>query len=577
MKIYMADFETRAGEKAIEENKTYVWAWGLMELFNPDNVITGNTIKNFINICSRLGDSLIYFHNLKFDGNFIVDYLLRNGYKHVTERKLGKGEFSTVISESGVWYEVKFCTGYRNTITVHDSLKKLPFNVRQLGKAFNTKKQKLELEYEDEREERHVMSAEEIEYLANDIAVVREALEIQYNEGMEKMTIGSDCLNTFIEMFGGKEKFRKWFPVLDSHEDAFVRKSYKGGWCYVNKKGHFTGVNGYTADVNSLYPSMMHSMSGNVYPYGKGIYYEGCYQPIEGYPLFVQRIVVEFELKPGYLPTVQVKGSPLYPGNEWIAKTVEPLEITLTSVDLELLFEHYDIISIRYVDGYAYQAGKGFFDEYINKFMEIKMNSKGAIRTLAKLFLNNLYGKFAMKIEQADKIPYMGNDNKLHFRIGELQPKPGVYIPVGAFVTAYSRRFTITAAQKNFEIFCYADTDSIHCIDEPKGITIDDVHLCAWKLESRWTEANFVRQKTYAERLDLIGPGEFWDLKCAGMDDESKKEFLHMINRGEKTIEDFNIGLVIKGKKLRPTQAIGGVILTPTDYTMNRNNFICRF
>lgn len=573
----MADFETRAGEKAIEENLTYVWAWGLMDLFNPENVITGNTIQNFINICSKLGDALIYFHNLKFDGNFVVDYLLRNGYTYSTERRLHKGEFSSVISESGVWYEVKFCTGYKNTITLHDSLKKLPFSVRQIGKAFNTKKQKLELEYEDEREERHVMSKEEIEYLANDIAVVAEALEVQYNEGMEKMTIGSDCLNTFIEMFGGKEKFRKWFPVLNPEEDAFVRKSYKGGWCYVHRKGHFSDVNGYTADVNSLYPSMMHSQSGNIYPYGEGVHYDGCYTPDPQYPLFVQKIIVEFELKPGYLPTVQVKGSPLYPGNEWLKETVEPLELTLTSVDLELLFEHYNIITIEYIDGYKYAAGKGFFDAYINKFMEIKMTAKGAIRTLAKLFLNNLYGKFAMRIEQADKTPYIGEDNKLHFRLGDLQPKPGVYIPVGTFVTAYSRRFTIRAAQANYNIFCYADTDSIHCLDEPKGITIHDCNLCAWKLESRWTEAKFVRQKTYAERLDQCGPGEFWDIKCAGMDEESKKEFLHMINRGEKTIDDFDVGLTIHGKKLKPTQAIGGVILTPTDYTLNANNFICRF
>lgn len=577
MTIYMADFETRAGDRAISEGVTFVWAWGLVELGKPESRVTGNTIADFITYCRHLGDCVIYFHNLKFDGNFVVDYLLRNGFNHTTERHLKRGQFSTVISESGVWYEVKFCTGYRNTITLHDSLKKLPFTVRQIGEAFGTEKRKLFLDYEGEREEGHILTQDEAEYLMADVDVVREALEIQYSEGMEKMTIGGDCLNTFISMFGGKEKFRKWFPVLDKDEDAFIRRAYKGGWCFVAKPGHFKCVDGYTADVNSLYPSMMHSMSGNAYPFGKGIYYEGCYKMDPAYPLFCQRVVVEFRLKVGYLPTIQVKGSPLYPSNEWLTETLEPLELVLTSVDLELLFEHYEIISIAYIDGYKYQAGKRFFDSYIDRFMEIKMHEKGAKRQLAKLFLNNLYGKFAMRIEQAEKIPFIGDDNRLHFRIGEMHDKPGVYIPIGAFITAYSRRFTIKAAQQNYDIFCYADTDSIHCIGKPEGIVIDDVKLCAWKLESRWTEAKFVRQKTYAERIDMCGPGEFWDLKCAGMDEESKKEFSHMINKGVCDIEAFDIGLTIKGKKLRPVQAVGGVILEPTDYTMNKNNFLFKF
>ena len=224
-----------------------------------------------------------------------------------------------------------------------------------------------------------------------------------------------------------------------------------------------------------------------------------------------------------------------------------------------------------------YQAGQGFFDDYINKYMKIKANSTGAIRTLAKLFLNNLYGKFGTKCEQAEKIPYIGDDDLLHFRLTEIHDKPAVYIPIAAFITAYSRRFTIKAAQQNYEIFCYADTDSIHCLDTPTGITVHNSDLCAWKIESEWNEAQFVRQKTYAERLDICGPGEFLDIKCAGMVEESKKELIHMINRGEKTIEDFDIGLVIPGHKLRPMQAKGGVILVETDYTLHEGNYILSF
>ena len=45
---------------------------------------------------------------------------------------------------------------------------------------------------------------------------------------------------------------------------------------------------------------------------------------------------------------------------------------------------------LEILDGCWFYAEKGIFDDYINKYMEIKMNSKGARRTEAKLFLNNL-------------------------------------------------------------------------------------------------------------------------------------------------------------------------------------------
>ena len=568
MRIFSADFETRAGDAALLEGRTYVWAWCLIDL-QTNEEITGNTIEHFIAVTSKLGNCLIYFHNLKFDGSFIVYELLTKGYKHTQEFRPKKGEFSTVISESGVWYEVTYCTGYRNTVTIHDSLKKLPFSVREIGKAFKTQAQKLELEYELEREERHIMTPEEREYLLNDVRVITEALNIQYDEGMDHMTIGADCLARYVDMLGGLKEFRKHFPVLEAEEDHFIRRSYKGGWCFVLRPGYYENVDGYTADVNSLYPSMMHSSSGNYFPIGKGVYYKGEYKKDPFYPLYVQHVIVEFELKHGYLPTVQVKGSPEYPANEWLRETKGPLELYLTNVDLELLMSHYDIIYLSYIDGYKYQAGIGLFDKYIDHFMSIKMHEKGALRALAKLFLNNLYGKFATKIEQADKIPFIGEDEKLHFKLGELHSRDPIYIPIGTFVTAYARRFTITAAQKNYDIFCYADTDSIHCTAKPEGIEIDDARMSCWKLESRWNKAKFVRQKTYAELVD-----DEWDIKCAGMDKESKDEFRRMMNDGEKTIADFDIGLTIEGKKLRPKQVKGGVILEPTLYTMHESNFL---
>ena len=75
--------------------------------------------------------------------------------------------------------------------------------------------------------------------------------------------------------------FKEMFPNLygDNYvlnEDIFgsksageyIRKSYRGGWCYVKKL--YQGIkvgSGCVADVNSLYPSVMQDKN-NTYPVG---------------------------------------------------------------------------------------------------------------------------------------------------------------------------------------------------------------------------------------------------------------------------------------------------------------------
>ena len=43
---------------------------------NEDNLIIGNNIDSFFEFCMEQKNPEIYFHNLKFDGEFIISYLL---------------------------------------------------------------------------------------------------------------------------------------------------------------------------------------------------------------------------------------------------------------------------------------------------------------------------------------------------------------------------------------------------------------------------------------------------------------------------------------------------------------------
>jgi hypothetical protein len=234
----------------------------------------------------------------------------------------------------------------------------------------------------------------------------------------------------------------------------------------------------------------------------------------------------------------------------------------------------------------------------MEKYKTMKMNNKGALRELAKLFLNNLYGKMASSTDSSFKVAYIKEDYSIGFMTCiENSKKPG-YIPVGSAITSYARNFTIRAAQKNYygknkSGFIYADTDSIHCDlpwDKVKGVTIHDKNFCCWKPESCWDVGIFARQKTYIEHIvkenlqDIEKP--YFNIKCAGMpkkcknlfelsmqgfrpkeDDENytdeEKEFL----KTTRKLDDFTIGLCVPGK-LRPKRIRGGILLVETPYKM---------
>lgn len=99
MNIYAADFETTT-----EENDCRVWAWGLTNIYETNKIRYGNSIESFIDYISEL-DGRIYFHNLKFDGRFLLDWLLRNGYDW-RQKPNDEKTFGTLISEMGVFYSI---------------------------------------------------------------------------------------------------------------------------------------------------------------------------------------------------------------------------------------------------------------------------------------------------------------------------------------------------------------------------------------------------------------------------------------------------------------------------------------
>lgn len=602
-KYYVCDFETTVYKG---QQYTEVWAAAVVEL-NTEDVVILHSIQDFLGYIFSLNVNIVgYFHNLKFDGNFIIDWLLRNDYKwnRVAEGKMKTNEFKCAISDRGAWYTITIKKG-QTVIEFRDSLKLLPFSVKRIGKSFKTAHKKLDMEYEGFRYAGCEITEKEKEYIANDVLVVKEALEIMFERGHQKLTIGSCCLEEFKSTYD-KTDFKNFFPNLteieidpdlygESNADAYIRHSYRGGYCYLVKgKENKIYDNGWTADINSSYSSNMSSESGNYYPVGKPMFWKGDIPKEADNKYYFVRIRCRFNIKEGMLPTVQIKGTLLYNGTDYLTtsdyydyqsgtykryymkqgvKHDSYVTMTMTCVDYELFLKHYNTIDLEVLDGCYFMKAIGLFDEYMYKYKEIKENSVGAERELAKLYLNNLYGKFAANDSSSYKVPYINSKNVLGFEIVEEHEKKPGFIAVGSAITSYARRFVINAAQANFhgvdkDGFIYCDTDSIHCSGKPeevKGIRIHPTSFCAWKLESYWDKAVFVRQKTYMEHVTHVNGEEvepFYNIRCAGMSEDAKQEFLDKYD-----ITDFKEGLKLN-EGLKPVRMPGGIVLEKKGYHM---------
>ena len=654
-RYFVGDFET-----TVFKGQTYteVWASACVEMNTEDVVIHHSIGETFEYLVGLKSNVIIYYHNLKFDGSFWLSYLLtelkfKQAYNSLNEEgtnvewqkqaDMKNNTFSYLISDMGSWYNITIKVNNKY-IKIVDSLKLLPFSVAQIGESFKTKHRKSAIEYTGIRYAGCPITEEEQGYIANDVLVVKEALEIMFSQGHNKLTIGSCCLEEFKHTWF-KEEYESLFPDIYAYEidretygyvsaGEYIRKSYRGGWCYLVKgKEDKVFYNGTTADVNSLYPSVMSSVSGNKYPTGKPTFWHGNFIPPiaeDGNHYYFVRIKTRFNIKPGYLPFIQAKHNPMYIGTEnletsdiydsetgkyyskymWNGEVRDTrMTMTVTMTDLKLIQEHYNLEDYEIIDGCFFNAYSGLFDEYMEKYKRQKQTSKGALRQLAKLFLNNLYGKMASSTCSSFKVAFVKDDGSIGFFTVEAYDKKPGYIPIGSAITSYARDFTIRAAQKNYHGkdkpgFIYADTDSIHCDLAPEdivGIKVDDTEYCCWKLESCWDYAYFTRQKTYIEHVthenQIPVDKPYLEIKCAGMPEKCKDLFAKSLESTPEKVEewsketirgtdipkytqeeidffsvrrsltDFNVGLKVPGKLL-PKRIKGGVLLTETTYEM---------
>ena len=69
---WTADFETTSHKNLEQDGCVRVWLWSLVGVEHGEQY-HGYTIKSFLSKVKSLKCKRVFFHNLKFDGRFIVD------------------------------------------------------------------------------------------------------------------------------------------------------------------------------------------------------------------------------------------------------------------------------------------------------------------------------------------------------------------------------------------------------------------------------------------------------------------------------------------------------------------------
>lgn len=511
-------------------------------------------------------DATIYFHNLKFDGSYLLDYFCRSGYvwKDSPREVKTAGEMYFLITDSGVWFMGKVILKNGRRLDFRDSFKKIPLSVRTIGESYKLPILKGEIDYTMPRPVGYTPTDEEIAYIHNDTEIVARALKIHFDEGLTELTAPADAFKFLKSTVCDSYRKLGIMSMRDKEHpeiDAFCRKAYCGGISWVNPdiKEKTVGA-GVVYDVNSLYPSVM---LNNPYP----VYYPTkiqSYTELSGF-LWIASFKVKAKRKPGKLPTLRAN-------NAWVENSFTGV-VTLTSVDYDLMLENYDV-ECDFIEGYRWaHSDDQLFTEFVTYWGNRKMQHTGGLRQIDKLMLNSCYGKFGLNPDRIQKRavydpitrtvkypPYRdANNNKL------VKHEKANNVAIAAFVTAYARRelcWGVNASRG----FCYCDTDSVHLAEYTNELTGEhikpefngEVHptkLGAWKRESEFIRAKFLRQKTYIEEE----PDGYLEVKACGMP-QACKELV--------TWENFKIGAKFPGK-LMPKVRPGGIELVESEFTIH--------
>jgi hypothetical protein len=386
-----------------------------------------------------------YFHNLTFDGQFLLDRLVKPKFSDYKITPIIKGSRIiqiSIVKNNNSWY-------------IRDSYAILPSSLKSLTYSFDVEHKKMEIDDLSEM-------IDNPEYNKFDCLGLYEVLE-KYMATLGNQ-LGLTTASTAMQAF--RHKYLKKPIVKSDWCEPTIRKSYYGGRVEIFRFNLDPERKFYLYDVNSLYPSVM---AENLFPTGsmkmvspgdidkEGITYARVrdYQLYPLLPITVDKKMMFFDdKKEGWYTNVELRYLRGLHSNDI---TVEPIKSIVTD-RADYIFKDYVL------DLYA-------------KRQEAKAAGNKVMDLTCKLLLNSLYGKFGQRMDHTKihinpkdirgLVPF-GNSENIFF--SEERSRASYILPViSAYVTAYARvkmHKYFRACGRHIERLYYSDTDSL-IVDKP--------------------------------------------------------------------------------------------------------------
>lgn len=618
--MYVADFETCDADKSFKiDDKTgeeikeqRVWLAGFKNLETGESSYFNN-LDDFMKTVLARGDNMnteYAFHNLKYDGSYIIPWLFQNDYTVSLDKPQPK-EFSVLVDDRNAWYSITIQVTKRRKVLIWDSLKLFPTALEYLPDIYSTPTHKIIEDqdwYKEKRPVGYQPNDRDMHYFKNDLQVPFEALNkhIEMFDLRFKKTQASQSFYNFTESF----KAWKWrFPALTTEQDTAIRTSYWGGISYVPKdKAGLDFFNVGVFDINSSYP---HKAAEKKLPYGNCVaeYGEGYHPDMSKF--WVAEALVEFKLKEGCLPCIPSKAiseggiveDKDTDNDKWLDDSEGIVKMTFSNIDFHTIHSSYDFKVWRWSWSmhWAWKIQKEVA-KFVYKNNDIKVeNSKLAkaekakgeacdphrlayymtMRNRAKIDNNSFYGKFGEDIIKEGKTPYIEENEEGQEeivwkvdRIEEQGERARKFLPVAIAITAWGRQQLVTMANILGEHFLYCDTDSIHYLRSGENkidkatkdgiFVVDPEKLGAWKLEGIMKRGRYLRAKCYMEENE---EGEI-EATVAGLPaDKHTGQFSK--SRSCLNWDNFYLGHIVpveQANKLRTVRTPTGNKLLPTGF-----------
>jgi hypothetical protein len=553
----VADFETIGKEQYLIEKRSRIYLYQIKSLDKSFNEV-GLTIEDFFDDLESLPDNAtVYFHNLSFDGEFILWYLIENGFVYDEENELPY-TFVNITTELLVHYLIKCVLPNGNKVQFRCSYRMLPTSLAELGELVGIKKLSDTHDYTSNKFYNHIseVPAEEFKYLDADTEILRLAVIKLQEFGLTNITASSSAFTSWRKTNWMMFKNRMNKPA-DEEINKMIDKSYKGGITKLNPI-HFNKVltDVYSYDVNSMYPAQML----DTMPIGTPTIFDDLASAKSNpkYKKFLLAVYVnEAQIIKGYHAFIGF--------NAGFLKTNYVYKDRFNDEFIYMWEEEYRLFDLYYYhDSYIakvlgfYQA-TNVFTKYIGHWSKLKENSTGVERYMAKLMLNSLYGKFGQRDFRTTKMLVGKSKEALLYQDIE-KDVPYHYRAIASYITAKARCVLVTAIQENADAFVYCDTDSIYLLNqEAKGLPLDDHKLGYWKFENKCQKFKALKSKCYIKTIET---GETI-IRVAG---------LPRIEESILTYDNFVPNKKIKGHKKYINRVKGGVIIDTIDFTVKVDN-----